>query len=135
LLRGGVAVSMAVHGGVLCKDGGVTTAPRTWTKIWSQEEEDGVLQMQHGRNWCRCCFDVDGVALVKVRSWWPTMLQWWLAKHGVGGCSPSRFSVQMHDGSWFLVNFRRGGKKLQWWLFCGVVLARELGSCSSMWRR
>jgi len=43
LLRGRVAVSMAVHGGVLCKDGGVTTTPRTWTKIWSREEEDGAL--------------------------------------------------------------------------------------------
>jgi len=67
--------------------------------------------MQRGRNWCMCCFDVDGATSVKVRSWWPTVLQWWLIKHGAGGYSPSHFSVQMHAGSWFLVNFRRGGRR------------------------
>ncbi|QCE10610.1 hypothetical protein DEO72_LG10g1841 [Vigna unguiculata] len=63
----------------------------------------------------------NGAAVVARQAWY-----WWLIAFA--------FFVQMHDGSWFLVNFRHGGKKLQWWLFRGAVLARELGSCSSMQR-
>jgi len=36
---------------------------------------------------CRCGFNVDGAASVKVHSWWPTVLHWWLVKHGVMGAA------------------------------------------------
>jgi len=113
LLRGGVTVSMAVHGGVLCKDGGVTTAPRTWTKmevlcvkIWSWEEEDGALQMQRDRNWCRCCFDVDGATSVKVR----------MVANGAA-------VVARQAWCWWLLAFTFSGSDARWFVVSGKLQA------------
>jgi len=90
-------------------------------KIWLREEEDGTLQMQRGQNWCRCYFDVDGTASVKFRSWWPTVLQWWLVKHGISGCSPSCFLVDCVAFS-VVPLFR--------WCCCEHVTALKLQVCS-----
>jgi len=123
------------NGGVPVCFAEVWQFPWLFTVVCCAKMEVLLLHRERGRRWrcyawrsgrgkkkmvrCRCSVTGTGAGAVSTLTaqlqwrfaWWPTVLQWWLAKHGVGGCSPSRFLVQMHDGSWFLVNFRHDERR------------------------